>query len=514
MQPASNGFPPYGFSAVVKFGGSLMRDLETCRTVLADLEQIRTSGHRIMIVPGGGIPDKAIEAVDSSYPLDAFTAHHACALAQDQTGYMIADPAFSSNLVPCSTLGECRLVMEQGRIPVLLPSRILFALDPVEWSWDITSDAIAAWIAWLTSTNKLAVLTDVDGVYRNGRSDDPSALIPEIAPDELARLGHTSIDACAAQFMARRGLSGVVLNGAFPQRLRDWLEGREVTGTLIRQALDSGGERQAQPVRRTGQTRSVGLTVYGPDVAKSGLTSALDRFIAQEGKLEVCDRFFAIHSRRSIEAFYSLTNSSGGKHWPLVVDLFDMRPVCATLWIGNDALSNLQNLKGKAQPAQAAKGTIRSRFFCDNPVTNLVHVSDSDGVMREELRILRAHSIGTDETTWRALNTGQISHSSFRVLLAILGNSQALHSDVSSKDDDALSNARAAFELAESVAVSLGLAETVQRFFAGDSASLQVLLDRAGELSAWDRLLLEAGLLAMPYWNSLTSGSRRIQNGD
>lgn len=150
---------------------------------------------------------------------------------------------------------------------------------------------------------------------------------------------------------------------------------------------------------------SVGLTVYGPEVARSGLTSKLDQFITREGRLEPGKRFFAVHSRSSIEAFYSLTGSTHAKHWPLVLDLFDMRPVCATLWIGDEALSYLQNLKGKAQPAQSAKGTIRSRFYCDNPVTNLVHVSDSESMMREELRILRAHSTGTGEASWKALNS-------------------------------------------------------------------------------------------------------------
>ncbi|MEZ2127908.1 aspartate kinase [Sinorhizobium sp. CB9] len=233
MQSAIRGFTPYGISVVVKFGGSLMRNLEACRAALAELEELGRSGHRILIVPGGGIPDKAIEAVDATHPLAPFTAHHACALAQDQTAYMLSDPALSSNLVACSTLGECRLRLREGKLPVLLPSKILFALDPVEWSWDITSDAIAAWIAWLTDTPKLAILTDVDGVYRNAATDDPTALITEIRSDELARLGHTSIDACAAHFMSQRGISGVVLNGTHPYRLRDWLEERRVTGTRI-----------------------------------------------------------------------------------------------------------------------------------------------------------------------------------------------------------------------------------------------------------------------------------------
>ncbi|CAH2394098.1 conserved hypothetical protein [Mesorhizobium prunaredense] len=233
MQPAIKGFPPYGISVVVKFGGSLMRDLEACRAALAELERLGRRGHRILIVPGGGIPDKAIEAVDATHPLAPFTAHHACALAQDQTAYMLSDPALSSDLVACSTLGQCRFRLREGKIPVLLPSQILFALDPVEWSWDVTSDAVAAWIAWLTNTPKLAILTDVDGVYRNASTGDPTALIAESSADELGRLGHTSIDACAAHFMSQHGLSGVVLNGAHPHRLGDWLEGKQVTGTRI-----------------------------------------------------------------------------------------------------------------------------------------------------------------------------------------------------------------------------------------------------------------------------------------
>ncbi|WP_107676190.1 aspartate kinase [Agrobacterium sp. LAD9] len=233
MQDVLRGFPSYGFSVVVKFGGSLMRDPVICKAALAEIERVTDQGHRILIVPGGGIPDKAIEAIDASHPLESFTAHHACALAQDQTGYLLADRAFSSKLVASSALGECRTLAKNGKVPVLLPSRALFTMDPVEWSWDITSDAVAAWIAWITSTPYLAILTDVDGVYRGAATKDPAALIEQIDAHDLAELGHTSIDACAANFMAKRGVPGVVINGAYPQRLTAWLERKRVTATTI-----------------------------------------------------------------------------------------------------------------------------------------------------------------------------------------------------------------------------------------------------------------------------------------
>lgn len=233
MQTGIKGFNPYGFSVVVKFGGSLMRDLAVCKSALCELERLADHRHRLLIVPGGGIPDKAIEAVDATHPLSPFTAHHACGLAQDQTGYMLADAAFSSKIVPSANLGECRRLAQDGKIPVLLPSRLLFALDPVEWSWDVTSDAVAAWIAWITTTPRLVILTNVDGVYRNGATDDPSALIRKISGNDLVKLGHTSIDACAAAFMAQKNISGAVINGAHTCRLGEWLDGKPVMATDI-----------------------------------------------------------------------------------------------------------------------------------------------------------------------------------------------------------------------------------------------------------------------------------------
>ncbi|MEH7876388.1 aspartate kinase [Rhizobium laguerreae] len=233
MQNNLRGFCPYGFSIIVKFGGSLMRDIATCKKAIAQLEELASKGHRILIVPGGGIPDKAIEAIDAKHPLEPFTAHHACALAQDQTGYLLADRAFSTKLVACSAFSECKALVQQGMIPVLLPSRVLFTMDPVEWSWEITSDAVAAWIAWVTLTPRLVILTDVDGVYRGAATEDQSALIEIITAQDLADLGHTSIDVCAASFMAQRGISGVVVNGAHPERLAGWLEGKRVRATTI-----------------------------------------------------------------------------------------------------------------------------------------------------------------------------------------------------------------------------------------------------------------------------------------
>ncbi|MDK4743251.1 MULTISPECIES: aspartate kinase [Rhizobium] len=229
----TQSLPPCGFSIVVKFHGSLMHDLSVFRTAVAELERLVERGHRILVVPGGDLNDKAIERVEDLYPPPSVMTHHACALVQDETGYLLANRAFSSKLVPSATLSECRSLAKVGKIPVLLASRMLFTTDSVEWSLDITSNAVAAWIAWVTNAPLMAILTDVDGVYRNAATHDPGALIEEIDAHDLAELGHASVDACAAHFMSLRGAAGVVINGTHPNRLRDWTEGKHVRATYI-----------------------------------------------------------------------------------------------------------------------------------------------------------------------------------------------------------------------------------------------------------------------------------------
>ncbi|RWX74839.1 nucleoside-diphosphate kinase [Neorhizobium lilium] len=247
---------------------------------------------------------------------------------------------------------------------------------------------------------------------------------------------------------------------------------------------------------------SDGLTVYGPEVGMSGLSASLDDFIRRETGLEIARRFFSIHSRASIASFYSLTGSTGGKHWRLVLDLFDMRPACATIWSGPNALERLQKLKGNTQPARAPRDTVRGRFFCDNPVTNLIHVSDDKEIMEAELKILRQQMAGDVDTGWLAAASGRISHSSFRVLLDVLGDDRSASASDGEKDGDALEHARFCYRRAYLLAKKTDT-PAIQDYFRGEAGGLEALLRRGPVLSAWDRLILEAGLFSMPLWSAL-----------
>lgn len=227
------GFTSFDIDIVVKFGGSLTRDLELCRRLIRNIVGLSNAGRRIIVVPGDGRTDKVVKAIDREQSLAADTTHRACALAQDQTGLLLADPSFSDGLVACKTLASCRSALDRGKAAVLLPSRLLFDLDPIEKTFDVTSDAVAAWLAWLVAAQRLVVLTDVDGVFAGGNLGSKAHLIRQVPAVRLSTMGHTAIDACAAAFLEARQMDCTILNGNFPDRLTAWAEGGSVVGTVV-----------------------------------------------------------------------------------------------------------------------------------------------------------------------------------------------------------------------------------------------------------------------------------------
>ena len=131
-------------SVVVKVGGSLAMYPESLRALCKKLSAL-SKKHRLVVVPGGGEFADAVRAVDKRFNLSSEASHRMAILGMDQYGLMLAD------LIPDSVavveLEEIAKALDAGKVPVFLPSKILFSEDPLENSWDVTSDSIAIYIA-------------------------------------------------------------------------------------------------------------------------------------------------------------------------------------------------------------------------------------------------------------------------------------------------------------------------------------------------------------------------------
>jgi len=117
-----------------------------------------------------------------------------------------------------------------------LPSKLFLSEDPLENSWDVTSDSITAYLAGRMNIDKILFVTNVDGVYTKNPKTQPNAhLLKKVTVQDLLKLtDRTSVDKFLPNLLLKRPLMCFVVNGFFPERVVALLAGREAVSTEIR----------------------------------------------------------------------------------------------------------------------------------------------------------------------------------------------------------------------------------------------------------------------------------------
>ena len=194
---------------VIKLGGSLFN---VARALVKEIVGLQDE-QQLIIVPGGGIFADTVRKVNPSQE----AAHWMAVLAMEQYAYYLADGT-GAELIN-------KLDIDDKGVFVLLPYHLLREKDELPHTWDVTSDTIAAWVAKKCKA-RLIKLTDVDGIYLNGKYEK------EIYADKL--IGQeTCVDAELPHFLMKNRMNCEIINGKCPGRLMNALRGRLI-GTLIR----------------------------------------------------------------------------------------------------------------------------------------------------------------------------------------------------------------------------------------------------------------------------------------
>lgn len=176
---------------VIKLGGSHAFALH-----LRDwLRAIASCAGSIVLVPGGGPFADLIRDAQPRIGFDDDAAHRMALLAMEQYGCALA------SLNARFTLAESKMEIERAlverRVPVWLPSRMVLAAGEIPWSWDVTSDSLAAWLAGELSADHLVLVK-----HEAARVD----------AEELAARG--IVDPAFPRFLARSGATVAVLGAA------------------------------------------------------------------------------------------------------------------------------------------------------------------------------------------------------------------------------------------------------------------------------------------------------------
>lgn len=204
---------------VVKYGGSAMIDEELKRKVIEDVVLLKLVGFKPIIVHGGGkeiskwvdkvgmetsfvnglrvtdeatmeIAEMVLNKVNKSLvSLIEQLGVKAAGISGKDGGTLIVDRKYS-NGEDIGFVGEVKEVnaslihtlLENDFIPVICP----IGVDSDYQTYNINADDAACAIATAVSAEKLAFLTDIEGVYRD--YDDKDSLISELSINEAKEL--------------------------------------------------------------------------------------------------------------------------------------------------------------------------------------------------------------------------------------------------------------------------------------------------------------------------------------
>lgn len=153
---------PFRWEIVIKVGGSLGRS-PALPALLARLTALGRR-RRLLVVPGGGVFADAVRDEQQRLGLDETTAHRMALLAMDQFGRLLEALCRGSEAV--EDLRVARRLAAAGRVPILLPARLMAGEKGLERSFRLTSDSIAAYLAGRIGAARLILLKTVDGPER------------------------------------------------------------------------------------------------------------------------------------------------------------------------------------------------------------------------------------------------------------------------------------------------------------------------------------------------------------
>ncbi|KZL89577.1 acetylglutamate kinase [Clostridium magnum] len=227
---AINGISQYkGKTFVIKYGGSIINNINAQKAFIEDIIHLINSGINIIIVHGGGpeinkwinkigiksefvkglrVTDEAtMEIVEmvlsgkvnknltsnlSKYGLNAVgISGKDSNLVQCEKRYVYGngekvDIGFVGDVVRINK-NFLLTLLEKNMIPVISP----IGTDKNGVSYNINADYVAAFVSGVLKAEKLLIVTDVEGVYKD--INDPSTLLSSISINEIKEYSDSGI---------------------------------------------------------------------------------------------------------------------------------------------------------------------------------------------------------------------------------------------------------------------------------------------------------------------------------
>ncbi len=210
--------------AVLKVGGSLTKKPNKLKKLCIKLGEWAKE-KRLTIVPGGGEFADVVRCLDKTFKLSALKAHEMAILAMDLYGLFLS--SLTPNSQPVKSLKECAKLSCKGVLPIILPYETCVKAD-FKPSWDVTSDTLSAYIAFLLKAEKLILVKDVDGIY------DKERRILKVVSLNWLKKNKSCLDRFFPKIIEKVKIETYVVNGFHPDRIKKILLNEEALCTMIK----------------------------------------------------------------------------------------------------------------------------------------------------------------------------------------------------------------------------------------------------------------------------------------
>lgn len=139
---------------VLKISGHLLRYPAALRALLGEVEELHNRVASFILVPGGSIFVDAVREAQGAVGFSDDVAHWMALKAMEVYGVYLS--SVSGLAVEVENLEGVLGALRDGKIPIVLPYKMLKERNELPHSWDVSSDAIAAYIGCLIGADVVA----------------------------------------------------------------------------------------------------------------------------------------------------------------------------------------------------------------------------------------------------------------------------------------------------------------------------------------------------------------------
>ena len=175
---------------VIKIGGYYIYDRELAKNIITIANKFKVSP---IFVCGGGVFANAVREAYLAHGFSSKVAHYAAIKAMEISALIFSENIMNSVLV--DSLDEILAWSIRGKYPVVLPYNIVFRVNVLPESWEVTGDSIASLIAVLLGVRKIVFVKKIPGL--------------EKCFENVCRL----VDKYACELISKYKLRAIVVNG-------------------------------------------------------------------------------------------------------------------------------------------------------------------------------------------------------------------------------------------------------------------------------------------------------------